>query len=227
MNLDRLSLLIGEENINKIKNTNILLVGIGGVGGYTLETLVRSGIENITIIDYDIVDVTNLNRQILTDTTNIGEYKVDIAHNRYININPNININRLKIKLTSDNFNLINIKDYDYVIDACDTISTKELLINECINNNVKIISSMGTAKKMDASKLSITTLDKTSYDKIAKLLRKRIDKKIQKKVVVVNSNEEVINTTLGSNSFVPSVAGILITSYIINDIVKKNKNTI
>lgn len=227
MNLDRLSLLIGEENINKIKNTNILLVGIGGVGGYTLETLVRSGIENITIIDYDIVDVTNLNRQILADTTNIGEYKVDIAHNRYININPNININRLKIKLTSDNFNLINIKDYDYVIDACDTISTKELLINECINNNVKIISSMGTAKKMDASKLSITTLDKTSYDKIAKLLRKRIDKKIQKKVVVVNSNEEVINTTLGSNSFVPSVAGILITSYIINDIVKKNKNTI
>lgn len=221
MNLDRLSLLIGEDNINKIKNTNILLVGIGGVGGYTLETLVRSGIENITIIDYDIVDVTNLNRQILTDTTNIGEYKVDVAYNRYININPNININRLKIKLTSDNFSLINIKDYDYVIDACDTISTKELLINECINNNVKIISSMGTAKKMDASKLSITKLDKTSYDKIAKILRKRIDKRVQKKVVVVNSNEEVINTTLGSNAFVPSVAGILITNYIINDIVK------
>lgn len=222
MNLDRLELLIGKDNINKIKNTRVLLVGIGGVGGYTLETLVRSGIENITIIDYDIVDITNLNRQILTDTTNIGEYKVDVAYNRYKKINPNININKLNIKLTKDNFNIINIKDYDYVIDACDTISTKELLINECINNNIKIISSMGTAKKMDASKLCITTLDKTKYDKLAKVLRHNIDKKIQRKVIVVSSIEEVINTNgLGSNAFVPSIAGILITNYIINDIVK------
>ena len=113
--------------------------------------------------------------------------------------------------------------DIDYVIDACDSVSTKMLLINECTNKGIKIISSMGTAKKMDATKLKITTLDKTSYDKLAKKLRGMIDKKIQKKTTVISSTEEVKNIeVLGSNSYVPAVAGLLITNYIINDVVNK-----
>lgn len=221
MNLNRLELLIGKDKIDKIKNTKVLLVGIGGVGGYTFESLVRSGIENITIIDGDKIDETNLNRQILTNSLNIGKYKVDEARVRALSINPNININVANLFLDETNIDLINFKNYDYIIDACDTVSTKSLLIYKGLENKVKIISSMGTAKKMDPLKLTITTLNKTSYDPLAKAMRKIIEKENQEKVIVISSTEETLtNNTLGSNSFVPGVAGLLITSFIINDIV-------
>ena len=221
MNLNRLELLIGKDKIDKIKNTKVLLVGIGGVGGYTFESLVRSGIENITIIDGDKIDETNLNRRILTNSLNIGKYKVDEARVRALSINPNININVANLFLDETNIDLINFKNYDYIIDACDTVSTKSLLIYKGLENKVKIISSMGTAKKMDPLKLTITTLNKTSYDPLAKAMRKLIDKENQEKVIVISSTEEILtNNTLGSNSFVPGVAGLLITSFIINDIV-------
>ena len=223
MNLNRLELLVGKENIENIKNTRVLLVGIGGVGGYAFESIVRSGIENITVIDGDKIDETNLNRQILTNNLNIGNFKVDEARIRALSINPNVNINVSNMFLDETNIDLINFKDYDYVIDACDTVNTKVLLINKCLENGCKIISSMGTAKKMDPLKLTITTLDKTSYDPLAKAMRKLVDKKLQDEVIVISSTEEVItNEGLGSNSFVPGVAGLLITSYIINDIVSK-----
>lgn len=222
MNLNRLELLIGKENVERIKKINILLVGIGGVGGYTFESLVRCGLENITIIDYDKVDETNLNRQILTNLNNIGEFKTDVAELRALSINSNIKVNKITNFLDSSNIDTIDFNNFDYVVDACDSIDTKVLLINKCIYNNVKIISSMGTAKKMDASKLEITSLDKTSYDPLAKILRKKIDKKIQRKVTVVSSREKPMDIMkLGSNSYVPAVAGLFITNYIINDILK------
>lgn len=222
MNLNRLELLIGKENVERIKKLNILLVGIGGVGGYTFESLVRCGLENITIIDYDKVDETNLNRQILTNLNNIGEFKTDVAELRALSINSNIKVNKITNFLDSSNIDTIDFNNFDYVVDACDSIDTKVLLINKCIYNNVKIISSMGTAKKMDASKLEITSLDKTSYDPLAKILRKKIDKKIQRKVTVVSSREKPMDIKkLGSNSYVPAVAGLFITNYIINDILK------
>ena len=217
MNLERLKNLIGEENLYKIVNLNILIVGIGGVGGYTFESLVRSGVSNITIIDYDTIEETNLNRQILTDTMNIGNLKVDEARKRALKINPSINLKTANIFLDKTNINDLNIKEFDYVIDACDTVDTKVLLINESLNNNIKIISSMGTAKKMNAEKLNITTLNKTSYDPLAKKLRKSISKDRQKNIIVISSTEEPKNIkTLGSNSFVPAIAGLLITNYII-----------
>ncbi len=223
MNLDRLKSLVGDENLIKIVNLNILIVGIGGVGGYTFESLVRTGVNNITVIDHDIIDETNLNRQILTDTTNIGKLKVDASRERALKINPSINLKTANIFLDKDTIEDIDFTEYDYVIDACDTLTTKALLINECLNNNVKIISSMGTAKKMNALKLDITTLNKTSYDPLAKKLRGLIDKDKQNKVVVISSTEEPKKLeTLGSNSFVPGVAGLLITNYIINDICKE-----
>lgn len=221
MNLNRLESLIGTNNLNNIKSKNILIVGIGGVGGYTLETLVRSGVENITIIDYDIIDSSNLNRQIITNLNNIGNLKVEEAYNRYTNINDKLKLKVLPMFLSSDNIDSINLEEFDYVVDTCDSVNTKVLLINECIKKNIKIISSMGTAKKLDATKLKITTLNKTSYDKLAKKLRSLIDKSIQKKLTVVSSTEEVSEiNVLGSTSYVPATAGILITNYIINDIV-------
>ena len=124
--LDRLELLVGKDNIEKIKSKNILLIGIGGVGGYTLESLIRSGIENITIVDYDKIDITNLNRQIISLNNNIGKYKVDEAIKRVKNINSNCNINVIKEKITTDNFDILEIEKYDYVIDACESVDVKK-----------------------------------------------------------------------------------------------------
>lgn len=222
MNLNRLELLIGKDSLEKIKKLKILIVGLGGVGGYTFETLVRSGIENITIVDFDKVDETNLNRQILTNSNNIGKYKTEVALERALLINKNVNINKLNIFLNKDNIDELNINQYDYIVDACDSLDTKELLMNYSYKYKIKLISSMGTAKKMDATKLEITTLNKTSYDALAKLLRKRIDKKIQNKIIVVSSTEKPKDIkSLGSNSYVPAMSGILMTNYIINDTLK------
>ncbi len=220
MNLERLERLVGLDILNKIKNLNILIVGIGGVGGYTLESLVRCGVENITIIDYDRVESSNLNRQIISNLNNIGKLKVDAAKERYTNINDKLNLKTMSMFLDKDNIDSINICQFDYVVDACDSIETKALLMSVCVSKNIKIISSMGTAKKMDATKLSITTLDKTSYDKLAKKLRSVVPKNIQRKIKVVSSTEQVKDIkVLGSNSFVPATSGLLITNYIINDV--------
>ena len=220
MNLERLESLVGLDVLKKIKNLNILIVGIGGVGGYTLESLVRCGVENITIIDYDRVDSSNLNRQIISNLNNIGQLKVDVARKRYTNINDKLNLKTMSIFLDKDNIDSINICQFDYVVDACDSVLTKALLMGVCVSKNIKIISSMGTAKKMDATKLSITTLDKTNYDKLAKKLRSIVPKNIQRKIKVVSSTEQVKDiNVLGSNSFVPATSGLLITNYIINDV--------
>lgn len=219
---ERVISLIGNEKFKKLESIKVLIVGCGGVGGYALETLVRSGITNIDIIDFDVIDITNLNRQIITNQENIGIKKVLAAKNRALSINPNININTHEIFLDKDNIDNILKNNYDYIIDACDNVDTKIELIKRSVNNNYKLISSMGTAKKMDPTKLSITTLDKTNYDKLAKVIRKKVkDLKINKKINVVSSTEEVIKCEiLGSFMMVPATAGILCAKYVIDDVI-------
>ncbi len=222
MNLDRLENLVGLNNLVKIKNLKILIVGLGGVGGYTFESLIRSGVNNFVLVDGDVIDNTNLNRQIISNLSNIGRFKAYEAEKRARTINKDININSYNIFLNEETIKKFDISSFDYVIDACDDVDAKLLLINECLDKNVKIISSMGTAKKMDASKIVVTKLNKTSYDPLAKKMRKLVEKGRQKDVVVVSSTDEVIETEgLGSNSFVPGVAGLLITNYVINDVIK------
>ena len=219
---DRLIKLIGKDNFNKIQKTNVLLIGVGGVGSLTLETLVRNGFINITIIDYDTIEESNINRQIITDSTNVGEYKVNEALNRSKNINPNVNVLAINKKLALDNIDGF-IEGYDYVIDACDDMDIKFRLIELSLDKKFKLIESMGTAKKIDPSKLSITTLDKTQYDPIAKILRKRCrDNKINsKKIKVVSSTEVPMDIKeKATSSIVPNTAGILLASYVINDII-------
>lgn len=221
MNLERLETLVGENNLNIIKNLNIAIIGIGGVGGYALESLVRCGIENITIIDYDKIDATNLNRQIITNENNIGNYKVDEAIIRYKNINSKLNLKGLKERVNKDNINGLLNEKYDYIVDACDDIDAKIEIMRYAEKNNIKIISSMGMAKKLDATKIYITTLNKTEYDPLAKKIRGILRKEeLSLKVPVVCSKEEPSKTKLlGSSSYVPAVAGLLITNYIINEI--------
>ena len=223
MDLNRFESLIGTDNLNKVRSLNILLIGIGGVGGYTLESLVRSGVNNITIVDFDTIDSSNINRQIICTSNNIGKYKVIEALERYKSINPSINIVAIKNKIDNNSISNIDFKSYDYIIDACDDTSAKKLIIEEALKNNVTVISSMGTAKKTDGSKVYITTLDKTSYDPLAKKMRSLIDKKMQRKVNVVTSSEiPKKSDVLCSSSFVPGIAGLMITSFIINDVIKK-----
>lgn len=222
-NLARLKRLIGEENIEKIKKQTVIILGLGGVGGYATETLARSGIGNLILVDYDIVDVTNLNRQIIATKETIGKNKVDVWKERVSIINPDIKVKGINAKILPDNMDLLFQEKPDYIVDACDYIDTKKALILECLKNKVKLISSMGTGNKMDPSKLEIIDIRKTSYDPIAKVLRKFVkDNKITKKIPVVCSKEvpRKISSPVGSNAFVPASAGILCASYIINDIV-------
>ena len=223
---ERLKLQIKEDNLNKIKTTSVLIIGVGGVGSYALESLIRSGIENIIIVDNDTIDITNLNRQLMTLHSNIGKSKVDVWESRIKDINPNCKITKYKEFITKDNIDILFKNKIDYIVDACDTIETKKELIRQAIKRNIKIISSMGTGNKLDPSKLEIIDIRKTSYDPIAKILRKMIkDEKIKGKIPVVCSKEQSIKTntnTISSNSFVPATSGLLITSYIINDIINK-----
>lgn len=221
---NRLELIIGKENIKKINNTSVLVIGLGGVGSYALESIVRSGIEKITIVDNDKIDITNLNRQLMTLHSNIGKYKVDIWEERIKDINPNVEITKINNFITPSNIEILFKEKIDYIIDACDTIETKKELIRQSIKRNIKIISSMGTGNKLNPSKLEIIDIRKTSYDPIAKIIRKMIkDEKIKEKIPVVCSTEKIVKTnskTVGSTAFVPATAGLLCASYIINDIV-------
>ena len=212
--------LIGDK-INLIKDKCVLIIGLGGVGGYTLESLVRAGISKVIIVDNDNIDITNLNRQIISLNDNIGKKKVDEWEKRIKNINPLVEVIKYDLFVTSENINEIFGHNIDYVVDACDTIDTKKAIIRTCIKNNIKFITSMGTGNKLDPTKIEICDIRKTSYDPIAKIIRKMVkDERIKSKIMTVCSTEQPkIKGKVGSISFVPSVAGLYITSYIINDI--------
>ena len=226
---ERLISLIGKENLKKIQNTNILIVGIGGVGGFALESLVRSVFKNITIIDGDTIDKSNLNRQIITNNKNLGKLKGEEATKRYIDINNNLNLTVHNIYLTKENFNTYINTNYDYIIDACDDIPIKIELMKYAQNKQIKVISALGTGKKLNPEYLKITTLDKTENDPFAKKLRNIARKEnLSLKVPVVFSSENAINTQniIGSCIFVPSVAGIYLANYIFLDIIKAQDNS-
>lgn len=221
---ERLIALIGEDKLKEIKEKKILLIGVGGVGSYALEALIRNGFSKITIVDYDKIDISNLNRQIITNFKNIGEYKVNEAKKRALLINPDAEIEIFNQRLDKENLLAILDNDFDYIIDACDTLEVKFALIENSLHHKYKLISSMGTAKKFDPTKLEITTLDKTFNDPIARILRSKVKHAhINKKVHVVSSTEVPKEMdVLGTANLVPSVAGLLCVSYIFNDIIKK-----
>ena len=225
MDLSRLELIIDEDNFNKIKNLNILLIGLGGVGGSCFEALIRLGINNITVVDNDCFETSNLNRQILSNINNIGNYKTDEAIKHAKTINPDINIKGIKEFINIDNLSYLN-GSYDFIIDACDTITTKALLIEYALNNGFKIITCCGTGNKFHPELLTITTLDKTINDPLSKDLRKILrNKNITTKIPCVWSPELPIKTnttTIGSNVLVPNTAGLLLASYVINNTIKK-----
>lgn len=220
----RLESLISEEKVEIIKSKTILVIGIGGVGGYVVESLIRSGISKIIIVDHDKIDITNINRQIIALNSTIGKSKVDVMEERIKDINDNVEVIKYKLFFDEKTKEIILDNDIDYVIDCCDSFNSKIFIMEESIKRKIKFISCMGTANKLDPSKLEIVDIRKTYNDPLAKKYRKYInDNNINKKIMVLSSTElpKKNGNILGSSSFVPSSAGLLIASYVIRQIIK------
>ena len=219
----RTQLIYGPEAMEKLKNSRVAVFGVGGVGGYALETLIRNGIENIIIVDADTIDITNKNRQIIALDSNLNMKKVDAFEKRIKDINPKCNVTKYDVFLNEETKKILFNNKIDYLVDSCDTVTTKIMLIRECLNRNIKFISSMGTGNKFDPTKLKIMDLKKTSYDPLAKVIRHEINKlNINNDITVLSSTEMPVKTgirTPASYSVVPNTAGILIADYILKDI--------
>lgn len=223
---DRTLKIIDEQILETIQKQKILLVGVGGVGGFALESLVRLGFQNITIVDADNFEESNLNRQIISTRENIGKPKVEEAKKRALSINPNAIITTHNVFLKEENMDTILKENYDYIIDACDTITTKYLLIKKALEENTKIISCMGTGNRLNPSKVTITRLDKTNNDPLASAMRTILRKNnISLKVPVVWSSEipkKSKEKAVGSIILVPAAAGLQLVYYILNDLINR-----
>ena len=236
----RTELIIGKENVEKLHKAKVAIFGIGGVGSYVVEGLVRAGIGNFILIDKDVVDITNLNRQIIATTKTIGKPKVEVAMDRILEINPNAKVEIYQDFFMPESKEILD-NTVDYIVDAVDTVTAKIELVMRANKLNIPIISSMGTGNKLDPTMFEVTDIYKTSVCPLAKVMRKELKARGIEKLKVVYSKEEPIkqNTVLlqnnqveqentqskkqtpGSISFVPSVAGLIIAGEIIKDIIK------
>lgn len=221
----RTEMLIGSENLAKLANSRVAIFGVGGVGGYTVEALVRNGIGAIDIIDNDIVAESNLNRQIIALHSTIGKYKVDVAKERILDINPNITVNAYKVFYTPETSEQFDFTKYDYIVDAIDTVSGKIELIIQANQAQTPIISSMGAGNKMNPTDFEVSDIYKTSVCPLAKVMRQELKKRGIKKLKVVYSKEPPIKhegrRMPASNAFVPSTVGLIIASEVIKDLIK------
>ena len=217
----RLFSLLNDNQIERIQNAKVCIVGIGGVGSVATEVLARSGISKFVLCDFDVIQESNINRQVIANQNTIGKYKVDVAKEKILEINPNACVEVIKERF-SDELSLFDFK-FDYLIDAIDDINNKFLLIKTCLEKDIPFISSMGTAKKFDSSLLKVVDINKTSYDPLAKRIRKMLrDNNINKKFMVVSSTEEPKNSDiLGSYMVVTAYSGLLLADYIIKEIIK------
>lgn len=220
--------LLGIDSIKKLANSKVAVFGIGGVGGYVVEALARSGVGYIDIIDKDEVSISNINRQIIATTKTIGKPKVEVMKQRIHEINPDIQVNAYQcfyLPETADQFNFAN---YDYIVDAVDTVTAKLELVMQAEKFNVPIISSMGAGNKLDPTRFEVSDIYKTSVCPLAKVMRKELKQREIKKLKVVYSKEQPIpvpkpqqgeKPSPGSVAFVPSVVGLIIAGEIIKDI--------
>lgn len=222
----RTELLVGEKGLNKLDNSSVCVFGIGGVGGYVCEMLVRAGIENITLVDFDKVDETNINRQIIATTLTIGKNKCDVMQERLKSINQNVVVDAKNVLFSEETINFCFDKHYDFVVDAIDMVKNKTLLISYCINNNIPIISAMGAGNRIGIPKFEIGDIFKTYNDGLAKVMRKNlkslgINKHICAYTTELASSNK--NTTeIGSISYYPAMCGCVISAYVVNELLKK-----
>lgn len=220
--LSRTENLIGTKNIEKIKDSFVAVFGLGGVGSFVVEGLIRAGISKLLLVDHDYIDETNINRQLFADQTTIGKDKVIVAKEHCHNINPKAEIITKKVFFNEDTLSLLD-PTLDYIVDAIDSVPSKLLLIEQAKKLNIPILSCMGTGNKLDPFQFEIADISKTSVCPLAKKMRKELKTRHIEQVKVLFSKEQPKqakeSTTPSSISFVPSVAGLLITSEVIKDI--------
>lgn len=225
----RSELLLGSQGMNRLSNSTVAVFGIGGVGSYAVEALARTGIGHIVLIDYDMIDITNINRQIHATMRTVGLPKVEAMKDRILDINPNLNVTIYKEKYNADTKEMLLSLKYDYVIDAIDMISSKIDLILECKNRDIPIISSMGTGNKLDPTLFKVGDIYSTKVCPLAKVMRRELRKRNVENLKVVWSEEIPKSVNLesidlrkavpSSIGFVPSVAGLIIASEVIKNI--------
>lgn len=218
---ERLEGLFTKDQLDKLRDANILLVGVGGVGSFCFEVLLRCGINNFTLIDFDEYEISNLNRQLHSSVNNVGKNKVDVLKEYALTVNPDVSINVSYEKIDKDT--RIDFFKYNYIIDACDDVEAKYFLIKKAKENNIKIICALGAGNKLDSRKLKVTKLSKTSYDPLAKRLRTYLRKQdFCDDVMVVSSDEAPFKSDkVKSYIGVTSVSGILLADYVIKDLIK------
>ena len=221
--LNRLEILIGHDDIQTLTKKSVFILGIGGVGGYVCEALARSGVGRLVLVDSDIIDVTNINRQIIALHSTVGRKKVEVMKERISDINPDCEVEAYDMFLDND-LSILDKVDVDFVVDCCDTVSTKKNIISYCTSKNISFLTCLGTAKKFNPSLLEITDLSKTYNDPLARILRKYVkDSRITSMIPVCFSSELPVDVKeLGSTAFVPSSAGLLIASYVIRNLLTK-----
>ena len=232
----RTELLVGEEGINKLHNSKVIVFGIGGVGSFVVEALTRAGVGNLILVDNDTICISNINRQIHARQSTVGMIKVEAMKERVISINPNCNVEAKLVFITAENISEIIPSDVDYVVDAIDTVTSKLALAEYCYKNNINIISSMGTGNKIDPTQFRVSDVFKTKVCPLAKVMRYELRKRGVKKLKVVYSEEMPMTPdkgravpsqkrqTPGSISFVPPVAGMIIGGEVIKDLTGLNK---
>ena len=227
----RTELLIGKEGIEKLQNSKVAVFGIGGVGSYVVEGLARAGIGSFVLVDKDVVDETNINRQIIATTKTIGMPKVEVSKQRILEINPNAKVETIIEFFMPDSTGIID-DTIDYIIDCVDTVTAKIEIVIRAKKHNIPVISCMGTGNKLDPTKFEVADIYSTSICPLAKVMRKELKQRGIESLKVVYSKEEPIKSNCfdkennkqipGSISFVPSVAGLIIAGEVIKDIIKK-----
>lgn len=231
----RSEMLLGTENIDTLKNSKVAVFGIGGVGSFVAESLARTGVGHLVLIDFDDIVPSNINRQIHATTETLGQLKVHAMAKRLKTINPDIEITALPLLYNQETSDEILTDDLDYVVDAIDMVTSKLLLIEECKAKKIPIICSMGTGNKLNPAMLEVADISKTSVCPLAKVMRLELKKRRIRKVKVVYSKEQPLKprplessdsrrATPGSVSFVPSVAGLILTSEVVKDLIDLNR---
>lgn len=227
----RTEMLLGKEAMEMLKNKKVAVFGIGGVGGYVCEALVRSGVGKFELVDKDDVDITNLNRQIIATHSSVGRDKVEVMKERMLDINPDVSVTVKKAFFLPENADEFPFEEYDYIVDAVDTVTAKIELIMKADEKQIPIISSMGTGNKMDPSKFKVADIYKTDVCPLAKVMRHELKKRGIKKLKVVYSDEIPTQTVVeeegrrkavpASAIFCPATAGLIIASEVVKDLIK------
>ena len=220
---ERTKILLGEDGLENLAKSKVIIFGVGGVGGYVTEMLARTGVGNLTLVDFDVVSESNLNRQIIALNSTIGVEKVVVMRNRIKDINPKCNVEIKIEKVLPENIESFNLSSYDYVIDCIDMVKSKIALIDYCAKHNIKIVSSMGAGNKCGIPHFKVCDLFETKYDGLARVLRRELKKlSVEKSTVVCTDEQSIPSTTVGSVVYYPAMCGCVVASFVVNELSKK-----